>query len=286
MSPKQSSPRGNAAKERADEDHLRRQLALLKRCLALVYEHARHLEQEATRELHEMENATRLATVGAFAYFVEMASSCYSLIAERHLSATYAVARAALTSIADLQNLMQDGLYPLHMEAVRLKEWIRFLDNALRYPSSMTKPMAEEFDLRAEHQKMTDLAAETRSKGGRPLTDWQRLDRAGRLDEYRSVYWLWSLHAHASLGAIYGAHATAEGVFIFRPKDGASAFFPEADALCTMTIGVMYMVFPQLGIPTKEVDRLRKELSGIRAAMGFRDDPPPVTHGHSAQTGG
>jgi Family of unknown function (DUF5677) len=285
MSRKQVARR-KAAKQRADEEHLRRQLALLRRCLALVYQHGRHLEQEANRALREMEDATRVATFGAFAYFTEMVSSCYSLIGERRLSATYAVARVALTSIADLQNLMQDELYPLHMEAVRLKEWIRFLDNALKYPSSMTEPMTEEFDLKAELRKMTELAGETRSKGGRPLTDWQRLDRAGRLDEYRSVYWLWSLHAHGSLGAIYGAHATTEGIFMFRPKDAASAFFPEADALCTMTIGVMYMIFPQFGIPTKKVDRLRRELSEIRAVMGFRDDPSLAAPGHSTRERG
>jgi hypothetical protein len=75
------------------------------------------------------------------------------------------------------------------------------------------------------------------------------------------------------LGAIWGAHVTQDGVFTFRAKTNASAYFPETDGLCAMTIGAMYAVFPQFGIPTAEVDSLRKDLSTIRAAIGLRDSP-------------
>jgi hypothetical protein len=213
------------------------------------------------------------APAGAFAFFTEMTDSCLLLLRAKKLPASFALERVALLGLADLHNLKKDPRYPLHMDAKRISEWERLLEGAQKWPNPLLADMAEEYDLAEEAAKLRATGVETREAGGQGLSDAERLRLAGFEHEHGSVYWLWSLYAHANFGAIAGAHVTHDGRFTFRPKDDLRELVTSADGLTGMAIGAMYAVFPQFDLQTDVVDELSAELSAVRLALGLNDGP-------------
>jgi hypothetical protein len=89
--------------------------------------------------------------------------------------------------------------------------------------------------------------------------------------EYRSVYWLFSLYAHANIGAIWGNHVNEKDGFSFRPKEDVDALITAADGLAAMTFGAIHIAFRHFGLDVKLLDVLRVELSKIRSDFGLHD---------------
>lgn len=248
-----------------------RQLELVARCVSLALANAPTIEAATNETIRESDSATMLAIAGTLAFFIEMVRGCLILLRERRWPSIFAVSRAPLLALVDLHNLKSDPQYPLHMDRRRLSEWTRFLDNAQQHANPLLAPMAEEYDIAEEAERMRAFGAETSEAGGQGLSDAERLRKAGFEHEYRAVYWLWSLYAHANYGAMLGAHVTQEPRFTFQAKDDLRELVTAADGLTGMTIGALYAAFPEFGIDTAPLGELRRSLSAIRAELGLND---------------
>jgi hypothetical protein len=246
-------------------------MALLRRCLKLAHSHAHGIERLGTHHAAESDNATTLAVAGAFAYFVDIVESSLVLIRTRRLAATFALSRVAILGLADLQNMKRDPDYVLRLDFGRVAQWRRFFDNAMRFPNPLVSNMAEQFDFATEAERLEAIQDETRDAGGSLAGDADRLRDAGFAHEHRSVYWLWSLYAHANLGAVFGSHVRDGPVFEFSPRSDPTAFVTAADGIITMTLGAIDAAFPVFGIATDSLASLRRLLSRIRASAGLAD---------------
>jgi hypothetical protein len=255
----------------------RRQLQLLDECLAAIAAHSALIERTGAVSLTTTTNARALAIAGAISYVFEISKSCAVLIRARRLAASYALSRTVLVGLADLIGLQRDSAYALHMDATRIGEWQRLF----RLHEQSPNPLLVEarIDRLAEGQDLREQLAETSAAGGSALHDAERLSRADMHDERGSVYWLWSLYAHANLAAIWNVHAydDADGKRRFRfhadpdPIDIATV----TDSLIGMLLQAAFIAFDLLQLPSEPLIALRGELAALRRTIGFHEEVQP-----------
>jgi hypothetical protein len=193
-----------------------------------------------------------------------------------------------LLAFADLVNLKRDPKYPLHMDSSRMNEWLRFLGKHARRPNRLIRSMEDEFDLEAKAAEMIEDRRETTEQGGAALSDAERLRLADLVDEHGSVYWLWSLHSHANLGALWGTHcfpdSAGETRFHMAPLGDLESLITATDGLIGMTLAAIRVAFERLDLDATGLMSLRSDLTEVRADLGLLDEPDAWAAGERGGT--
>jgi len=259
----------------------RRQLTLLDECLAAVAAHSAAIERTGAVTLTTTSNARALAIAGTIAYLFEISKSCAVLIRARKLAAAFALSRTVLLCVADLIGLQRDPAHALHMDATRISEWQRLFRLHEQWPNPL---LAEaRIDPVVEGQDLSEQLAETSAAGGSAQHDAERLKRADMHDARGSVYWLWSLFAHANLGGIWNVHAYDDAAgnrcFRFHAQPDPIDLATVTDSLIGMLLQAAFVAFELSRIPTEQLIVLRTELAALRRLIGFHEElvfnPPP-----------
>lgn len=114
--------------------------------------------------------------------------------------------RSQLEAFVDFVNLAGDQKYGYHIDAANLREWKRVLTEAKTTSNPYLRDISEFKDLdvaMADHEsKLMELEA----KGYRALNNFEKFDRSGQAQEYRSFYNFLCCHTHNNMRALIERH--------------------------------------------------------------------------------
>lgn len=110
--------------------------------------------------------------------------------------------RSLLEAFVDFKNLAEDKTYGYHMEASYEKEWLKVIKEAKTKNNAFLALLSEHSMLKNEmlrHQAQLD---DLEKKGYRPLSQFDKFERAGMLEEYRSIYNFVCSHSHNNIRSL------------------------------------------------------------------------------------
>jgi Family of unknown function (DUF5677) len=156
-----------------------------------------------------------------YASIVELFSGCNLLAKTDETTGIAVLLRPMYEALVDLDNLVHDPSYVEHIEAASLMQLIKLLSSA-RSNNPLLQSLSDGHA--AEVQAMTDRFDELKARGKRPLKIEDRCRRAGRLDEYESLYGLFCLDSHNNIAALADRHLSKESdgvprITIFQKPD-------------------------------------------------------------------
>jgi hypothetical protein len=96
--------------------------------------------------------------------------------------------RSFIEAYADLKNLHEKAEYSYYMDASYHKQWIKLLKEAKNKPNPYLKDISQVGNLDEQIQEHEKEFADLKNKEYNPLNVFQRFERAGMEDEYRSLY--------------------------------------------------------------------------------------------------
>jgi Family of unknown function (DUF5677) len=129
----------------------------------------------------------------------ELFSACILLAKHGEPTAIPIILRSMYEALVDLDNLVHDAGYVEHIQAANLKQTIKIMKST---------PLKQEFQegRKADYQQFVTQLAELEAKDKGALRIRNRCDRAGRLDEYESLYALFCLDTHNNGAALADRH--------------------------------------------------------------------------------
>ena len=115
--------------------------------------------------------------------------------------------RSMFEADVDLTNCIKDEDYFRNMYASFLKESIRLTKETLSEKDNpYLKPIAGFHDFRKKLESTQDELANLKSEGYCALTIRDRADKAGKLNEYLSLYHMLCLDTHNNIGSLEDYH--------------------------------------------------------------------------------
>jgi hypothetical protein len=128
------------------------------------------------------------------------------LIEHKRRTGVPSVFRTFLEAAVELRNLMKDPGYGDHMTASHYDQWLKVLKEAKKGNNRYLGPIAnsrELDELITFHEKQLRVL---KTRGKRPLTVFERFERADMAAEYRSLYNFISCDSHSNLRALKSRH--------------------------------------------------------------------------------
>jgi hypothetical protein len=152
-----------------------------------------------------------LYLVSLYCRIIELTHSCTILMKQKIISGVPIILRTVLETFADLKNLSADENYVYFMQAGYLKELLRIFKEAKDTDNPYLGKISQIEDLKqvyAEHE--TELQNLIK-KHYVPLSQDTRFDRAGMVNEYRSVYNFLCSHSHSNIRSLYDRYTDITG---------------------------------------------------------------------------
>lgn len=144
--------------------------------------------------------------VGLYASLIELSGSCVALARAKAFVGIPILARTCLEAFVDLKNLLADDAYINHLEVKRGKEWIKILDEAQGGANAYVAGIANDPEFVANRREYEAALAAATNAGGKDLTARDRFDRAGHIQEYRTLYNFLSAETHNNGRALLRRH--------------------------------------------------------------------------------
>jgi len=142
---------------------------------------------------------------------VELIHSCNILMKERIIAGVPILLRTVLETFADLKNLSNDQNYVNSMDASNLHEWLRIFKEAVSGDNEYLESISKMENLKqtcAEYKTELKILDE---KGFVPLKHFDRFEKAGMSDEYRSVYNSVCCDSHSNTRSLYKSYTNITG---------------------------------------------------------------------------
>jgi len=175
-----------------------------------IFDFLKHLNNECIRfSEHLVFNKTHprhLHLVGLYGTLIELAGSLIMLIDRKRRTGVPLIFRSFLEAYVDLKNLHEKAEYGYHMDAIYHEQWIKLLKEAKNKPNPYLKDISQGGNLDEQIQEHEKEFADLKNKGYNPLNVFQRFERAGMEDEYRSFYNFLSSDAHNNIRALVNRH--------------------------------------------------------------------------------
>ena len=113
---------------------------------------------------------------------------CLFLIDNNLRTGVPAIFHSILEAFVEFHNLHEKADYGYHMEASYLEQWIKVLKEAKRKSNPYLKDISELKNLAEIIQQDEKELDDLKKRGYQPLNIFQRFERAGMENEYRSFY--------------------------------------------------------------------------------------------------
>lgn len=219
-----------------------------------------------------MTNDVSRMVVLLYASMIEQTDSFLLLANNGRRAGTHAIFRSFLEAYVDLKALAKDDAYLHHMYASYHREWLRVLreanTNSNQYLVGIRAHIAF-FETQQDHAgKLERLKANKFI----PLTAEQRFERAGMLNEYRSIYNFLCRETHNNISALMSRHMEQDGdgiAFVLNKGEDSHAL-PDSFAVLLIAAGVLVHDWAETGLSTQFVP-LSDQLDEIRHALGAGD---------------
>jgi hypothetical protein len=154
---------------------------------------------DAAAQLRHDQSDAQIHALALHGTIIELFSACVLLAKQGEPTAIPIILRSMYEALVDLDNLLHDAGYVEHIQAANFKQTIKIMKSG---------PLRQEFQegRKADYQQFVTQLAELEAKGKGPLQIRTRCDRAGRLDEYESLYGLFCLDSHNNGAALADRH--------------------------------------------------------------------------------
>jgi hypothetical protein len=137
---------------------------------------------------------------------IEHGDSLYKLFEQERITAAPLLLRSMLEAFIDLKNLSNDQSYGYYLQSSNLKEWLKVTKAAgtLQNPYLDGLASAEGFDEQVSNweKELEDY----RKEGYSPLNQFQKFEKAGMVNEYRSLYNFLCSYSHNNIRALTDRH--------------------------------------------------------------------------------
>jgi hypothetical protein len=153
------------------------------------------------------------ARVALYASLIEFTSAMICLIENNGRVALLSTFRSFLEASVELKNLNADPSYIEHMYASHMEEWLRVLYESKKENAYLAGiggiPQLDEL-IAKDEANLKNL----KEKGKHPLKVFERFEKAGMVEEYRSLYNFLSCDSHSNIRALMQRHfEETEGKF-------------------------------------------------------------------------
>lgn len=173
-----------------------------------IFDFLKYLHKECIRlsepvSFHK-NNSRHLYLVCLYGTLIELAGSLIILIESKRKRGIPVIFRSFLEAYIDLINLYEKAEYSYNMDATYHDEWIKVLKEAKHNTSNPYLKDIPNLDekIQEHEKKVVDL----KNKGYNSLNIFQRFERAGMVNEYRSLYNFLSSDTHSSIRALIAHH--------------------------------------------------------------------------------
>jgi len=126
--------------------------------------------------------------IALYCSLIEYSDSLVYLIENNKNIGVPIVFRGLLEAFVDFKNLAQAESYVYHMEASYAKEWLKVIKEANQNDNAFLTSINNELNLGEQIADHEAKLAALKDKGYQSLTQFQKFDKAGMVEEYRSIY--------------------------------------------------------------------------------------------------
>lgn len=236
-----------------------------------------HLHEKAMKlieHLHfEKKHPWHLNLVSLYCSLIELTGSACILVQETVGIGVPILLRSAVEAHLDFANLAADRCYGYQLRASELKEWIKLLKESKDGLNPFLKEISDFPDTGKILDKWEQEQEELSGKGYKPLTVYEKFDKANLEPIYRSVYNILCSHSHNNLSALQARHvnlSTAMNDFKVElyPPINYDRILPYIDNFCGILISATEKIHHILETNcTEEIEELKAEFQKKREAI-------------------
>jgi len=216
----------------------------------------------------DKKHALHFTLVSLYGSLIELTGCMLTLLENRGKIGIPSIFRTFLETYVEFHNLSRDPKYGYHMEASDLKEWLRVLKAAAESDNPYLADVATLPNLPAIIQQKESQLQELKSKGYKPLTIFERFDRANMVEEYRSIYNFLSSDCHSNRRALVNRHSElGDGDFtLVFYKNAPDEMLHHLDSAAGLMVSATVGIHEQLeSVVVPEVRLLRRRLDEVRS---------------------
>ena len=176
-----------------------------------IFDFLKYLHNECIRLSQpisfDKKHLRHLYLVCLYGTLIELVGSLIVLIESKRKRGVPVIFRSLLEAYIDLINLHEKAEYGYNMDASNHEQWIKVLKEAKYKPSNQyLKDISKINNLDEQIQEYEKELANLKKRGYSSLNIFQRFERAGMEDEYRSLYNSLSNDAHSNIRALIDHH--------------------------------------------------------------------------------
>ena len=224
----------------------------------------------AATNLRHDQSDPQVHALAIYGTVVELFSACVGLARLGEPTAIPIVLRSMYESHVELDNLLHEAGYVEHIQAAGYEQTIKVMESA---------PLRQAFlqGRKAEYDQLTAELASLKLRGKGPLKIWKRCQRAGRLDEYNSLYALFCIDAHNNGPALAERHVreNADGglvISFFGPYD-PGVVVRRLDLGLGFLFSAARDMHGAFQIPAPEIDELAARIEQVKTERANRQPP-------------
>jgi len=230
--------------------------------------HAVRVVLDAAAQIRHDQSDAQVHALAVYGTVIELFSACVGLAQLGEPTAIPIVLRSMYEAHVDLDNLLQDAGYVEHMLAAGLEQTLKIMESA-----PLRQLMKE--GRKPEYDQLSAQLADFNCRGKGALSIWKRCRRAGRADEYESLYALFCMDTHNNTGALGERHVSENpdgGVLIsfFGPYD-PWAVIRRLDLGLGFLLGSARDMHGAFKVPAPQIDELAAQLDRVKAERAERD---------------
>lgn len=158
-------------------------------------EYTKYLKFDKTHNWHRN-------LIALYGVIIEYSDSLVHLVAKDKTITIPIIFRSLLEAYVDFKNLAEDPSYVNHMEASYSSEWIRVLKNAEGGKNPYLAAIGDDEKLMAQVQHHEENLARLKEDGYPPLSQISKFEKAGMVQEYRSIYNFFCSHSHNNIRSL------------------------------------------------------------------------------------
>ena len=224
--------------------------------------HTNHITFDKSHPRH-------LHLVGLYGTLIEFTGCILKLIESRLRTGIAPIFRSFLEAYIELKNLHEDATYGYNMEAVYHEQWLKLLKEAKNTPNPFLQDFAKYEGLDAQIAVHETTLIDLADKGYKPLSIFQRFEKAGMANEYRSIYNFLSNDSHSNIRALMDRHLEIHDndfKVVYYKDEPLKSFIPTLDSIAGFLIDASYRIHDYLEtkVSIDRFDDMSRILSRIR----------------------
>ena len=168
-----------------------------------VLKHVELLKFDKTHKWHQ-------TLVSLYCSIVEYSDTLIKLNEEKKSIAMPLLARSMLEAYIDLVNLADDKSYGYNMDASYLHEWLRLV-KATSENNPFLEGVSDVDGYPEQIARWETELAKLKKNGFGKLNNFERFEKAGNINEYRSIYNILCSYSHNNIRALIDRHYEING---------------------------------------------------------------------------